>query len=457
MMTHETIVDCVEFRDLITDYLEEALSPAMTLGVEQHRQTCESCEEFLSQIRLTTEALETMNGQRASEPLPQSLLSAFREWRESTARTTSKTSEARLQDLLRESKAVQRALVATTELYQSEDLGQLAVQEAARMGVEAPDCALKLAELAVAILESQPSSARKNRQRNRDMLAEALAVLGNCQKICSDFQGAAESFVRAEQALDLGTGDARHRARLLQIRAQYLADRGQLQEALMDLEDALSIYRAANERHNEGRTLIGKGRALGCSGYAEEAIPCIRRGLELIDERRDLRLVLVAKHNLVEYLSNCAHHADANALLTETRELHARLSNKVDLIRFKWLEGKVARDLDKMGHAEELLLQAKRYFVEQEIAYDAALVSLDLAMVYLKQARIVELKELAGEMVTIFSGLGVRRELLAAMAFFNKAKVIEQSASMGLLQELIEILEKARQRVAYQPQPGVSN
>jgi len=456
-MTHETTVGCVEFRDLITEYLEKALSPAVTLGVERHRQDCESCEEFLSQIHLTIEVLETMNGQRASEPLSQSLLNAFREWKESTERETSKTSEELLQDLLSQPEVAQRALLATTELYQSADLGQLAMQEAARMGVEAPDSALSLAELAVAILESLPSSAHQNRHRNKDKLAQALAVLGNCQKICSDFQGAAESFVRAEEALALGTGDVRHRARLLQIRSQYLADRGQLQEALKDLEDALSIYRGANERHNEGRTLIGKGRALGCSGYVEEAIPCIRRGLELIDERRDLRLVLVAKHNLVEYLSNCGFHVEAHDLLTETRELHARLSNRVDLIRFKWLEGKVARDLERMGTAEELLLQAKRYFVEQEIAYDAALVSLDLAMVYLKQARIVELKELAGEMVTIFSGLGVQRELFAAMAFFNKAKEIEQSATMGLLQELIEILDKARQRVAYQPQPGVSN
>ncbi len=66
MMTHETTVDCVEFRDLITDYLEEALSPAMTLGVEQHRQTCESCEEFLGQIRFDhTRLLGSLNRQRA--------------------------------------------------------------------------------------------------------------------------------------------------------------------------------------------------------------------------------------------------------------------------------------------------------------------------------------------------------------------------------------------------------
>ncbi len=91
------------------------------------------------------------------------------------------------------------------------------------------------------------------------------------------------------------------------------------------------------------------------------------------------------------------------------------------------------------------------------MAHDVAVVSLDLAMVYLKQARTAELKELAGEMVTIFSGLGVRRELFAALAFFRKAKEIEQTATVGILQELIEVLEQARQRGAVRPQLSLSN
>ena len=78
-MTHDTTVGCVEFRDLITDYLEKALSPAVMLGVERHRQACQGCEEFLSQIHLTIEALGSMNRQGAAETLTPKLLGPFRE------------------------------------------------------------------------------------------------------------------------------------------------------------------------------------------------------------------------------------------------------------------------------------------------------------------------------------------------------------------------------------------
>ena len=91
------------------------------------------------------------------------------------------------------------------------------------------------------------------------------------------------------------------------------------------------------------------------------------------------------------------------------------------------------------------------------MTHDAAVVSLDLAMVYLKQGRVPELKVLASEMATIFNGLGVQRELIAALAFFNKAKEIEQSATVGLLQDLIEALDATRQQSGLQPQLNMSS
>ena len=456
-MVKETSITCVGFRDSITNYLEKALPATEKQAMEHHRQACESCEEFLGQIQLTIEALGALNRQRSAEHLSSNVLDAFREWKESAERGASWSSEALLEELLKKPVKEREFAVSSLSRFQSVDLGELAMREAARMGVEDPESAVNLAHLSVVILERVPASIPCDRRTKEDKLGQALTVLGNCQRICSDFLGAAETFLRAERALEKGTGEPQHRAHLLQVRAQYLADRGQLQHSLSDLDEAISIYRGAEERHNEGRVLIGKGRVLGFSGFVENAIPCLRSGLELINRRRDPRLVLVAKHNLVEYLSDCGFREEANRLLAETRELHEKLSNTVDLIRFKWLEGKIALDLEDMGAAEELLLQVKSYFVENEMAHDVAVVSLDLAMVYLKQGRTAELKKLAGEMVTIFSGLGVRRELFAALAFFNKAKEIEQTTTMSLLQELIEVLEKARQRGAVRPQLSISN
>ena len=241
------------------------------------------------------------------------------------------------------------------------------------------------------------------------------------------------------------------------MRAQFLVDCGQLTRSLQDLDEAISIYQSIGDQHGEGRTLIGKGRALGSSGFVEQAIPCLMKGLELVSVEEDPRLELVAKHNLAEYLSNCGHTEEALRLLDETRGLHAKLSNPVDLVRLKWLEGKIKRDLGELEDAEKFLLSARSYFAEQSIAFDTALISLDLAMVYLKQGRIADLKKLSSEMVTIFNGLGVQRELFAAIAFFKKALEIEQSAAMGLLQELVEVIEKSRRKGSQHPTLGLAN
>ena len=142
-------------------------------------------------------------------------------------------------------------------------------------------------------------------------------------------------------------------------------------------------------------------------------------------------------------------------MVSETRALHVAMGNRVDLVRFQWLEGEVRLEMGDLESAERSFLEVKTYFVDQGIAYDAALVSLDLAMVYLQQARTTELKTLAGEMVTIFQALGIRRETFAALAFFRKALDIEQTATLGLLHELTETLERARRPEDFRPHLSV--
>ncbi|MEJ2086560.1 MAG: hypothetical protein P8Y44_12935, partial [Acidobacteriota bacterium] len=69
--------------------------------------------------------------------------------------------------------------------------------------------------------------------------------------------------------------------------------------------------------------------------------------------------------------------------------------------------------------------------------------SLDLATVYLKQGRLAELKTLAVEMLTIFEGVGTRKESQAALTFFEKAIEMEK-AQMEMVGDLLEYLTALR-------------
>ena len=193
----------------------------------------------------------------------------------------------------------------------------------------------------------------------------------------------------------------------------------------------------------EGRTIVALGSMLGRSGQPEIATKLLREGLELVDSDLEPRLALVTNHNLVHYLVDSGCFDEAMAMMPETRALHAELGNAVDLARFKWLEGQIALEQGDLRVAEAAFDEVKGFFVEKGMAHDTALVSLDLATVYLEQNRLTELRSLSAEMLTIFDGLGTKREMRAALAFFEKAIEVER-AQMEMVGDLLEYLLSVR-------------
>ncbi|HVD02345.1 MAG TPA: zf-HC2 domain-containing protein [Candidatus Dormibacteraeota bacterium] len=72
---------CREVVELMTDYLEGALSAADRARFEEHLAGCPGCTAYLEQLRVSLRVL----GALAAVPVPEAqrreLLAAFREWR----------------------------------------------------------------------------------------------------------------------------------------------------------------------------------------------------------------------------------------------------------------------------------------------------------------------------------------------------------------------------------------
>ena len=72
---------CLDVVELMTDYLEGALSPADRTRFEAHLEGCDGCRAYLEQMRATRK----LTGRLADEPIPEALQSelqrAFRTWR----------------------------------------------------------------------------------------------------------------------------------------------------------------------------------------------------------------------------------------------------------------------------------------------------------------------------------------------------------------------------------------
>jgi hypothetical protein len=95
------------------------------------------------------------------------------------------------------------------------------------------------------------------------------------------------------------------------------------------------------------------------------------------------------------------------------------------------------------GSAETAFVEARRGLIEAGLTYDAALVSLDLALLLADQGRSGEMKGLALEMVPVFRACGVDREAAAALVVFHRAAELE-SVTASMLRELAALLDRCR-------------
>src|SRR6185295_2376947 len=129
----------------------------------------------------------------------------------------------------------------------------------------------------------------------------------------------------------------------------------------------------------------------------------------------------ILKHNAALLLCHLERFSEAAALLPEIRALTAQLDNKLDALRFRWLEGRVAAGLGRLPEAVEAFSQVRAGFADQGIAYDVALVTLELAVVHLEHRRTREVKALARQMTPIFKAQGVHQGALAALKLFCEA------------------------------------
>jgi len=134
---------------------------------------------------------------------------------------------------------------------------------------------------------------------------------------------------------------------------------------------------------------------------------------------------------------------EAADLLEVDAELYARFPEPWTQLRRSWLQGKIAAGVGDVPAAERLFTETRDGFVRQGIGYDAAMVSLDLALLYLREGRTGEVRRVAEEMVPVFSAQDVHREATAALLLFQEAARREE-VTAGLVREVAGFLKAAR-------------
>lgn len=73
---------CRELVEIVTDYLEGALSPDEHVRFEKHLVMCDGCSIYVDQLQETIRLTGTLREEHVPEGAREALVSAFRGWKE---------------------------------------------------------------------------------------------------------------------------------------------------------------------------------------------------------------------------------------------------------------------------------------------------------------------------------------------------------------------------------------
>src|SRR3954452_3596883 len=342
--------------------------------------------------------------------------------------------------LKRASREDRRVLVADFPEFRSSALAARVCAASWRAAPHDAREALELAELALSIAQGLPA---EEGLRSRAQ-GYCWAHVGNARRVGNDFAGADEAFVRAWDLWRAGSEAGTElfpEWRLLSLEASLRRAERRLPEALELLDRALAV--CGDEAMAVARILIQKEHVLEVMGDTEGALAVLAQAAPLIEATGDSDLLLRLRFNMADDLLQLERYAEAAALLPRVRELAVEQANDLDLLRVDWLTARVAAGRDKLAEAVAGLEQVTRDFAARELPYDAALASLDLAVLWLKEGRMAEVKRLAVAMGWIFTAKGIHREALTALKLFCEA-ARQESATVELPRKVIADVEKVR-------------
>ena len=91
MMPDTEELTCQELVELVTDYLEGALSVRDRERFEVHLLDCDDCPIYLEQIRVTIRTVGSLTEQRMSQTAKEDLLRRFSAWKQVHAEPPTRT------------------------------------------------------------------------------------------------------------------------------------------------------------------------------------------------------------------------------------------------------------------------------------------------------------------------------------------------------------------------------
>lgn len=277
--------------------------------------------------------------------------------------------------------------------------------------------AYRLAELAWKVTNRNPRM-----QGYFDWYVFSMALMANACRVANDRRRADELFSVARRVLvEHGVTDPAIVARVDDLLSSLRRDQRRLPEAEKLLKRAAMLFELAHAHDDAARALIKLGAVYNHQKDLDRAIETTRSALDLLSSQAELRLHLCGHYNLAFYLTEAGRFDEAAELLELDEALFRQFPEPWTQLRLLWLRGDIAAGQGDLATAEKNYVETRDGFIAQGLGYDAAIVSLDLAALCLRQGRTSDVRRIAEEMIPLFQAQDVHRETLAALALFQEA------------------------------------
>ena len=333
-------------------------------------------------------------------------------------------------------------LVANSPRFHNPFLCELVLEMGREAVFQDATRSLDLARLAVTIAERVSEDACGGAEVRDGLWCKASAQLANALRIGGRHDEAERVFRQIEELLeDEGRIGLLDLARVLDLRASLHRDLRQFDEAARLFDRVIAIHQKVGSWNLLGRALMQRSAICGETGDLETEMILLRRALDLMDPNDEPRNFLIARHNLITALNQSGRSREAFALLFHTRPLYFKTGDRLSLLRLRWLEGMVAMGLGRLEQAEVAFREVRDAYVELSLDYDAAVVSLELAEVYVRQGRTADVLRLAEEMLVVFSARGIHREAHRALTHLCNAARLE-GVEIALVREVSEFFKE---------------
>jgi tetratricopeptide (TPR) repeat protein len=274
-----------------------------------------------------------------------------------------------------------------------------------------------------------------------DLRARAWGEYANACRVADDLVQAEQAISRALELRWQGSGSDLLRARLAELTAGILCHQRKFPAAFQALDLAYRIHQRHGDVESAARVLVQRGIYTGRSGDPEQGLSFLGQALRQVEDGGDSKLRFLILHNMLLFRVERGEYREAGLQLFEMRPLYAHHAGAVDLVKLRWIEGKIAVGLGELERAERAFQQVREEFENRGQVYHSAVAGLELAAVWLRQGKTGEVKSLVTRILEVFRSRYVARESIAALLMLRDA-LERDRATLELVTLVSSVIEQ---------------